>query len=331
MRAEVAAQLRALLVLLALLGAGAAQADAIHIGHFSLLPAGAGQHELLADLPADMAAPTSAIEWPEGCRATAMQRQTFAGRTRLSLGFACAGPLAPDAVVHLPWRLDGASLRRPDGDAISVVPQPRGLDLPLGASLAGPQSWTGPWTVVARDFLWQGIIHILTGWDHLAFVLCLCLLASGGRRLLLLVTLFTLGHSVSLSAGFLDWVRLPMPPVEAVIALSILFMAREALLRQGENGFTRQALITSGFGLLHGLGFASALGEMAVPADDRLLALLFFTLGVETGQLLFVAAVLALMALAARIGQARWLRAGALHGAGMMAAFWLFERVAGFA
>jgi hypothetical protein len=323
-------RLRLIWLLLALLWTGTAQADSIHVGHFSLVPGNAGRnsHELLADLPADVISPTSAIVWPDGCTPGRADRQTMEGRTRLVLPFACSGPLAQDATVILPWRLDGASLRLAGGAHINISPEPRHLSLPVGAVAAGPR----PLAALARDYLWQGIIHILTGWDHLAFVLCLCLLARG-RQLLLLVTLFTLGHSISLAAGFFEWISLPMPPVEAVIALSILFMAREALLVDFNppRSRSRQAMVVAAFGVLHGLGFASALAELGVPADDRVAALLFFNLGVEAGQLLFVAAVLAVLALAGRTGGTAQLRTLSLHAAGAMAAFWLLERMAGFA
>ena len=319
-------KLIALLLLLAGLLAGPARADAIHVGHFSLLPGeGRDSHELLADLPADVRT-SGPIEWPQSCRPTGETRQIMAGRTRLSLRFACAGPLPAAALIQLPWPLDGASFRLQGGDHVSLLPESGAIKLPVGASLAGPQ----PWTALAGDYLWQGMAHILSGWDHLAFVLCLCLLAHG-RRLLLLITLFTLGHSISLAGGFYEWISLPMPPVEAVIALSILFMAREAMRPNPAGNARRQAVITTGFGLLHGLGFASALGEMGVAAGDRAIALLCFNLGVEAGQLLFVAAVLALLALAQRVGRPALLRPLALYGTGAMAAFWLLQRLAGFA
>jgi hydrogenase/urease accessory protein HupE len=314
-----------LFALLWLLLAGPVRADAIHVGHFSLLPGdGTNRHELRADVPADVRT-GGPIRWPPGCRAAGETRQAMAGRTLLSLHFACAAPLAADAAIQLPWRLDGASFRPQGGAHSGILPDAAGITLPVGAALAGPR----PWTTLAGDYLWQGMAHILTGWDHLAFVLCLCLLARG-RRLVLLVTLFTLGHSISLAGGFYDWIRLPMPPVEAVIALSILFMAREAWHGGGDDAWQRQALITGSFGLLHGLGFATALSEMAVPAADRLLALLCFNLGVEAGQLLFVAAVLALLALAGDRG-GRLVRPAALLIAGAMAGFWLLQRLAGFA
>jgi hydrogenase/urease accessory protein HupE len=313
--------------LLTALLAGPVRADAIHVGHFSLLPGQQGQnsHELIGDLPAD-AETSAAVTLPAGCKPTDETRQSMAGRTRFSLRFACTAALPADAVIRLDWPLDGASFRPQGGAHVSLLPDDDGISLPLGASLAGPHAGLA----VVRAYLGEGLVHILTGWDHLAFVLCLCLLAQG-RRLLLLVTLFTLGHSISLAGGVFDWVRLPMPPVEAAIALSILFMAREAMLPARASGWQRQALITGGFGLLHGLGFASALGEMGVASDDRLVALLGFNLGVEAGQLLFVAAVLAVMAAARRFGWQASAQSLVLHAAGAMAGFWLLQRLAGFA
>jgi hypothetical protein len=316
----------ALLGLLAALLAGPVRADAIAVGHFSLLPgqAGPNSHELIGDLPAD-AETGAAVTLPAGCRPESETRRSMAGRTRISLRFACAGALPADAVIRLDWPLDGASFRPQGGAHVSLLPDENGITLPLGASLSGPRAGLA----VVRAYLGEGLGHIISGWDHLAFVLCLCLLAQG-RRLLLLVTLFTLGHSISLAGGVLDWVRLPMPPVEAAIALSILFMAREAMLPARTSGWQRQALITAGFGLLHGLGFASALGEMGVAGDDRLIALIGFNLGVEAGQLLFVAAVLAVMAAARRLGWQAPAQSVALHAAGAMAGFWLLQRLSGF-
>lgn len=316
----------ALFWLLAALLAGPVRADAIHVGHFSLLPGqdGPNSHELIGDLPADAETGT-VVTLPAGCKPMGETSQGMAGRKRISLRFACAAALPADAEIRLDWPLDGASFRPQGGAHVSLLPMDDGITLPLGAGLAGPRGGMA----VLMDYLGEGLVHILTGWDHLAFVLCLCLLAQG-RRLVLLVTVFTLGHSISLAGGVFDWLRLPMPPVEAAIALSILFMAREAILPARDSGWRRQALITGGFGLLHGLGFASALGEMGVASDDRLIALLGFNLGVEAGQLLFVAAVMAVMAAARRVGFHGPVQTVALHAAGAMAGFWLLQRLAGF-
>ena len=178
------------------------------------------------------------------------------------------------------------------------------------------------------------MLHIFGGWDHLAFVLCLCLLTRG-RSLLLLVTAFTLGHSISLALAFFEVIHVPVPPVEAVIALSIAFMAREALLVRSGAVETvaarrRYMAIVASFGLLHGLGFATALGELGVSPHERVEGLVFFNVGVEIGQLMFVGVVVAIMAAARAIGRAEPVRVTALYGAGALGCFWMIERVTAF-
>jgi methylamine dehydrogenase heavy chain len=187
---------------------------------------------------------------------------------------------------------------------------------------------------VAAEYTSLGVVHILEGMDHLAFVLCLCLLTSG-RRLLVLVTSFTIGHSFSLALAYLGVVRLPVPPVEAIIALSIAFMAREAFIaRRKEDDSVRTRLrhvaVVGAFGLLHGLGFASVLDGLGVSPLERTTGLVFFNLGVEIGQLMFVGGVIALMTLARNINVHAPLRIAALFSVGTLGAFWTLERVAGF-
>jgi len=177
---------------------------------------------------------------------------------------------------------------------------------------------------VARRYFLLGVEHILTGWDHLAFVFCLCLLARGWR-LLGLVTGFTLGHSLSLALAAFDVVRLPSPPTEACIALSIAFVARETLLppearRQGAG-------LVLAFGLLHGLGFAGALKEVGIGPAELVLGLATFNLGVEAGQLIFVACVLTLLVLASRVPYAALARSLAANAIGMAAVFWILQRI----
>jgi len=191
------------------------------------------------------------------------------------------------------------------------------------------------WTATAAAYLGMGIKHILLGVDHLLFVLALMLLVRGGRRLVETITAFTIAHSLTLGAATLGLIRVPQAPVEAVIALSIVFVASEIIhARQGRPGLTlrRPWIVALTFGLLHGFGFAGALTAIGLPAQAVPLALLFFNLGVEVGQLLFVAACLLLARAAGRL----WVRApgwaGQLpaYGIGTMAAFWLVQRVAGF-
>jgi hydrogenase/urease accessory protein HupE len=179
-----------------------------------------------------------------------------------------------------------------------------------------------------------GIEHILLGIDHLLFVLALLLLVPGRRMLIWTITSFTLAHSITLAAATMGWVNVPQKPVEAVIALSILFVAMEIVhWRQGRPGITRQWpwLVAFTFGLLHGFGFAGALSEIGLPEHAIPAALLFFNIGVEIGQLIFIGAVLLAWALAKRIPWPRWAWGVPVYIIGSLAAFWTIERIAGFA
>ncbi len=189
---------------------------------------------------------------------------------------------------------------------------------------------------VVRTYFLLGVEHILSGVDHLAFVLALLILLAGHwRRLFWTVTAFTLAHSITLAAATVGFVRIATGPVEAVIALSIVFVAMEIVhARQGRSGITerRPWIVAFAFGLLHGFGFASALAAIGLPDNAIPLALLFFNLGVEVGQLSFIAGVLAI-AISWRRLRAPWpdwaWRMPA-YGIGSVASFWLIERVAGF-
>jgi hydrogenase/urease accessory protein HupE len=188
---------------------------------------------------------------------------------------------------------------------------------------------------VAATYLKLGVEHILLGVDHLLFVLALLLITEGKRRLLLTVTAFTAAHSITLALAALGLVRVPQAPVEAVIALSIVFVAAEIVHhRRGIPSLTARApwIVAFVFGLLHGFGFAGALAEIGLPQGQIPLALLLFNVGVEGGQLLFVAAVLAYVALArrARLELPRWAQLAPPYAIGSLATFWVIERVAAF-
>ena len=148
---------------------------------------------------------------------------------------------------------------------------------------------------VARTYTLFGIEHILEGLDHLLFVACLVLIARTTRRILVTITGFTIAHSITLSLAALEVVRLPVPPIEAVIALSIVFLAREIAINRRDTLTWRYPIAVSGsFGLLHGFGFAAALGEIGLPQSEIPAALLAFNVGVEIGQVLFVCAIVLL-------------------------------------
>lgn len=191
---------------------------------------------------------------------------------------------------------------------------------------------------VATAYLMHGIEHILFGYDHLLFVLALILIVRRGRVLLITVTAFTVAHSITLSLATLGLVHVPGPPVEATIALSILLLACEIIRSdRGQASLTAQWpwLVAFSFGLLHGFGFASALTEIGLPQGDIPLALFAFNVGVEAGQLIFIAAVLGALRCAQWITfpalVERHARSVATYAIGIMAAYWFIERLAAFA
>ena len=189
---------------------------------------------------------------------------------------------------------------------------------------------------VVLEFVGVGVEHIACGLDHLAFVLGLVLLLPGRLDLLVAISAFTLGHSVSLAAATLGAVSLPAAPVEAVIALSIAFLALELSRRKRADQVGLAArlpwLMALGFGLLHGLGFANALAELALAGAELPFALIGFNVGVELGQLAFVALLLAGSALLRRYsaGVGELLRPLSHYALGTLAMYWFFERLAAF-
>jgi hydrogenase/urease accessory protein HupE len=197
---------------------------------------------------------------------------------------------------------------------------------------------------VAAAYLRLGVEHILFGFDHLLFVLALVILVRDWRRVALTVTAFTIAHSITLAAATLGFVNVPGPPVEASIALSIVLVAVEILnARRGQPSLTARLpwLVAFSFGLLHGFGFAGALAEVGLPQHAIPVALLFFNVGVEMGQLVFVAAVLSLIWLLGRVASQIWqaavvkrtfdrLDVTAAYGIGTVAAYWLIERTTAF-
>jgi len=178
----------------------------------------------------------------------------------------------------------------------------------------------------------MGVIHILEGYDHLLFLLALMLIVNGLWPLVKTITAFTVAHSITLALATLGVVRFPSAPTEAVIALSIVFLAAEVVRkRRGEVVLTERYpwAVAFGFGLIHGLGFAGALSQIGVPRDEVPLALLMFNVGVETGQILFIAVVgLALAAfrsMSAVVPRGSWRVAP--YAIGGLAAFWTIQRI----
>ena len=188
---------------------------------------------------------------------------------------------------------------------------------------------------VSRTYAAMGVEHILTGIDHLLFVLALLIITRGGWKMVKTVTAFTVSHSLTLSAAALGYVHVPQRPVEAVIALSIVFVAAEIVrMHRGVDSITARApwLVAFTFGLMHGLGFAGALSEAGLPAAHIPTALLCFSIGVESGHLLFVGAVLSVMALMhrVRIRAPAWAELVPAYAIGAVAMFWVIQRTASF-
>ena len=192
---------------------------------------------------------------------------------------------------------------------------------------------------VVRTYLVLGFKHILEGIDHLMFVLALLILVEGVRRLVVTVTAFTLAHSLSLVGATLGLVQIPGPPVEAAIALSIMFVASEIMhSRSGNPGLTEKYpwVVAFIFGLLHGLGFAGALAQIGLPQSSIPTALLFFNVGVEIGQLFFIACVFSIIALGraiiSRINMPKmvWISTVPPYVIGSAAAFWTIQRLVNF-
>ena len=214
-----------------------------------------------------------------------------------------------------------------DGGQHSAILRPASPEftIPLEAS-----RWN-----IAADYGRMGTIHILEGVDHLLFVLALLLIVSGLGPLFKAVTAFTVAHSITLALATLDVIHVPPAPTEAIIALSILFLAAEIVHKHdGRIGLTERWpwLIAFLFGLFHGLGFAGALSEIGVPQAEVPLALLMFNVGVEVGQILFIGVVVSVMALFRRLSLTAPVGAWrvAPYAIGSLAAFWTIQRVMSF-
>ncbi len=230
-----------------------------------------------------------------------------------------------DAIVRVVWN---------DGHATSGVLGGASESFVVPAGPPGIVRPDAPVRTVAARYLALGVEHILGGTDHVLFVLGLFLLVGATRALVTTVSAFTIAHSLTLAAAVLGLLTVPSAPVEALIAASILLLARE-LVRGPDEPPTLACrfpwLMAFVFGLLHGLGFAGALAEIGVPADQIPLALLAFNLGVEAGQLGIVGMLIVLAAAVPRaLGSwppCRWLPA---YGLGGVASAWMIERVLRF-
>ena len=267
---------------------------------------------------------------PTGC----LRLSENAAETRVLSGFSfeCDAELAFDDVLVLPWNLAGVVVvaRWSDGTDASAYFGGAGgrVQVRMGDLRAGAGSG---FRLAGRYFV-LGTEHILFGVDHLLFVLGLLLLVRGVRPLVKTITAFTIAHSITLGAAVMGVVPVERGPVEAAIALSIVLLAREIVVGQRGSSHLvhrRPWLVAFVFGLLHGLGFAGALGEIGLRSADIPLALLFFNLGVEFGQLAFVAVLVALSGMVRRTVGSRFpgLEPAVGYCLGGLAMVWFFERL----
>jgi hydrogenase/urease accessory protein HupE len=321
----------AMAIFLAVLTSAAAQAHESRPLYIEIIDRGADIISLSWRVPPTVDAGNFPVVEIAACRPFASE--TNALETR---------PTAGRGVLRCPGGIDGKDLRvsypafnpavstlvrvnRTSGETQTILAGPKDsvIVLPDGETAAA----------VARDYFVLGISHIWSGFDHLLFVACLVLISGTLRRILITVTGFTIAHSVTLALSALDVVRVPIPPVEAVIALSIVFVATEIVRERRDTLTWRYPIAVSGsFGLLHGFGFASALGEIGLPQVEIPAALLFFNLGVEAGQVAFVLGLIAVVAIAGRVQRTwpSWTARAAAYPIGILAAYWTIERIAGF-
>ena len=184
---------------------------------------------------------------------------------------------------------------------------------------------------VFTTYVRHGIEHIAFGFDHLLFVTALMLIVRDWRRLVKAITAFTVAHSITLTCATLGWVTLPSRPVEAMIAISIVMVAAEVVrMERGQLSLAivRPWMVAFAFGLLHGFGFAGALVELGLPQGDIPLALLAFNIGVELGQLAFIAVLLTAITLAGRlVAIPRRATVASGYAIGIVAAFWCVQRL----
>lgn len=240
------------------------------------------------------------------------------------------GPLGLVGTIEFPWLAGSASrvtvlVDWLSGARLLRVVSGRSPSLTVyGIPPSAGMRFLGP---IAADYTRLGIEHILTGFDHLMFVLAITILVRSRKALLAAITAFTVAHSLTLAGTVLGWLQLPSPAVETAIALSIVLACAECLRPADSLAHRAPWLVTFAFGLLHGMGFASALLETGLPAEHVPSALLFFNLGVELGQLAAIAVFLAVGWLVRRIHRRpAWSRRAFVYAMGTTAAYWSIER-----
>ena len=320
----------AIVVLAALTAAQPAKAHDIGVSQAELVEHGASRYSLRVQVAPSLAFMFGPPRLPAQCQPDGNPRG-IQGIGWRSFDFQCNEPLTANDALVLPWQRDGIMLtaRWLHGyESRQLFSNKAGvITVPLAQLHAG----SGSGFDSARRYTGLGIEHILLGIDHLLFVLVLLIMVQGLWPLVKTITGFTVAHSITLGLATLGFINVPSRPVEAAIALSIAFVCAEIIYAyRGKAGLTYRYpwLVAFAFGLLHGLGFAGALAKIGVPPNEIPMVLLFFNIGVEIGQLLFVAAVLAVIGLRNRLRLDRWrpARLVTAYVIGVLATFWFVER-----
>lgn len=251
--------------------------------------------------------------------------------SRYSYRFSCQPMLNTDDSLTFPWNFQGVVVvaKWQDNDVSAYFPSQGGqIEVPMAELKAGAASISS----LASRYLVLGAEHILFGIDHLLFITGLLLLLKGVRLLVATVTAFTVAHSITLAAAVLGVFPVPGPPIEALIALSIAFLAREIIRGYKDKkslAHSKPWLVAFGFGLIHGFGFAGALGDLGLAPNDIPMALLFFNLGVEAGQVGFILMLAAALWLIDSL-QKSWtkpIELAAAYALGGVSLYWFIERL----
>ncbi len=309
---------RLLAIALVLAAAGRADGHELDSASLSLVEVEPGRflvrwHASSATLQDDLA---TAVAFPAPCRLRGDHLDCGATDLVGTLAFPWIEGTQTRVVVDIEWR-NGARIMRV---VTSGAPSLRLYGGPTRGWRALPP--------IAVDYVRLGVEHILTGFDHLLFVIALFLLVGRGARLVATITAFTVAHSASLALTVLGVVRVAQAPVEASIALSVVLVCAECLRPRDSLARRTPWAVAFAFGLLHGLGFASALLELGVPEQHVASALVCFNVGVELGQLMVIAVVMAVGRLVTELRvQKTWARRGLIYAMGSVAASWSIDRI----
>lgn len=322
----------ALLLVVPTVSTSPAMAHALGVDPAELVELEGSTYRLTSKVPRSLAHLITAPILPENCKLNGNPRGER-GPYSVRYTFTCEEPLTANDSLVLLWGREGVMLTAKWADGSSVTRFVSRTGETMVVDLAYFQAGSGSWLDAAKRYTILGIEHILLGVDHLLFVLALLLIVRGPWMLVKTITAFTVAHSITLALATLGFIDVPSAPVEAAIALSIVFLCVEIVhARQRRAGLTALYpwVVAFAFGLLHGLGFAGALADIGLPQSEIPIALLFFNIGVEVGQLIFVAVVLGILWGIRQLQPDSWRWSSVLPAyiIGTIAMYWLFERVA---